>query len=98
MVNFGVDRQFVYDDDSHDALADAEVGWREADGALRSAGPQVVRHLGSDGLTIVARVPSNGWLVMGFIEQGDETWLLTDIRRLSDEESEVMDRSFGGRS
>ncbi len=98
MVNFSVDRQFVYDDDSYDALADAEVGWREADGALRSAGPQAVRHLGSDGLTIVARVPSNGWLVMGFIEQGDETWLLTDIRRLSDEESEVMDRSFGGRS
>jgi hypothetical protein len=98
MVNFGVDRQFIYDDESYDALADAEVGWREADAALHSAGPQVVRHIGSDGLTIVARVPSDGWLVMGFVEQADETWLLTDVRRLSDEESDAMDRMFGGRS
>jgi hypothetical protein len=90
--------QYVYDDDSYDALAEAEVGWREADSALHSAGPQVVRHVGSDGLTVVARVPGNGWLVMGFVEQGDEMWLLTDVRRLTDDESAAIDGMFGGRS
>jgi hypothetical protein len=92
-----VKRQYVYDDDSYDALAAAEVGWREADSALHSAGPQVVRHVGSAGLTVVARVPDNGWLVMGFVEQGEEMWLLTEVRRLTEDESEAMDRMFGGR-
>src|SRR5262249_24612612 len=99
MVNRGVKRQYVYDDDdSYDTLVEAEVGWREADSALHNAGSQVVRRVGSDGLTIVARVPSNGWLVMGFVEQGEEMWLLTEVRRLTDDESEAMGRMFGGRS
>jgi hypothetical protein len=34
---------------------------------------------------------------MGFVEQGEEMWLLTEVRRLTDDESEAMDRMFGGR-
>src|SRR5262245_1572392 len=98
MVNLAVARQFLYDDHSFDALADAEVGWSEANGALRSAGPQIARPVGTDGLAIVARAPGNGWLVMGFVEQADEVWLLTDVRRLTDQESAAIDRMFGGRS
>jgi hypothetical protein len=97
MVNSTVVRQFVYDDDSYDALAEAEVGWREADGALHSGGPQAVRHIDPDGLVVVARVPGNGWLVMGFVELRDEMWLLTEVRRLTDAESDAMDGMSGGR-
>jgi hypothetical protein len=97
MVNSTVVRQFVYDDDSYDVLAEAEVGWREADGALHGEGPQAMRHLDTDGLVIVARVPGNGWLVMGFVELRDEMWLLTEVRRLTGEESAAMDGMFGGR-
>ena len=60
-----VGRQYIYDDDSYHALDQAEVGWLEADQALHSAGPQIIRPVGADGLNIVARVPGNGWLVMG---------------------------------
>jgi hypothetical protein len=98
MVNSAVARQFLFDDESYAALAEAEVGWGEANGALRSAHPQVVRPVGADGLAIVARAPGNGWLVMGFVEQANEVWLLTDVRRLSTEESAAMDRMLGGRS
>ena len=91
-------RRFLYDDRSFDALADAEVGWGEANGALRSAGSQIVRPVGTDGLAIVAHAPGNGWLVMGFVEQADDEWLLTDVRRLTEEESAAIDRMFGGRS
>jgi len=90
-------RQFIYDDDSYDVLAEAEVGWREADGALHGKGPQAVRHVGRDGLVIVARVPGNGWLVLGFVELRTEMWLLTEVRRLTGEESDAMDAMFGGR-
>ena len=85
MVNSGMARQFIYDDDSYDVLAEAEVGWREADGALHGKGPQAVRHVGRDGLVIVARVPGNGWLVLGFVELRTEMWLLTEVRRLTGE-------------
>jgi hypothetical protein len=97
MVNSAVARQFIYDDDSYDALAEAEVGWREADGALHGKGPQAVRHIDSDGLVIVARVPDDGWLVVGFVELQDEMWLLTEVRRLTGQESAAMDAMFGGR-
>jgi hypothetical protein len=60
-----VERQYVYDDDSYDALAKAEIGWREADAALHGSGPQIVRHIGSAGLTVVARASGSDWLVMG---------------------------------
>jgi hypothetical protein len=98
MVNSTVARQFIFDDDSYDVLADAEVGWGEANGALRGAAPQIVRPVEADGPAIVARAPGNGWLVMGFVEQANETWLLTDVRRLSTEESAAIDRMLGGRS
>ena len=70
-------RQYLFDDHSFDALANDDVGWAEANGALRGAGPQVFRPIGTNGLVIVARAPGNGWLVMGFIEHADEVWLLT---------------------
>jgi hypothetical protein len=45
---------------------------------------------------LVVRTANRVWLVAGFVEQPDGAWLLTDVRRVGDDESAALDRMFGG--
>lgn len=95
MVNCGVNRRFIFDEDSFTQLEAAGVSWWETNGALHGTGHKISRPIGAEGRNVVSRVPGNGWLSMGFTETTtDEVWLLTGVRRLSLDESTKLDQQF----
>jgi hypothetical protein len=89
--------QYLFDEESFDALDRAGVAWRDVHSALYGEHPQIRRPVGSEGLLLVVRTGGT-WFVVGFVEQRDGAWLLTDARQVSDIESAALDRMFRGGS
>jgi hypothetical protein len=87
---------YLFDESSFEALDRAGVAWSDIHSALHGEHPRIRRPVGSDGLMLVVRTAGRGWLVAGFVEQPDRAWLLTDVRRVGDDESVALDRMFEG--
>ena len=90
--------QYLFDEESFDALDRAGVAWRDLHSALHGEHPRIRRPVGSEGLLLVVRTGGGSWLVVGFVEQCDGAWLLTDVRHVSEDEAAALDRMFRGGS
>ena len=90
--------QYLLDEESFEALDRAGVAWRDLQSALYSDHPRIRRPVGTEGLLLVIRTDTGYWLVIGFVEQRDGAWLLTEARHVSEAETAALDQMFRGGS